>query len=589
MSQSIFNQKRMKFSGLAILTIGFVSMSFTYLFEKEPISEEPIPLISDFSNLTMCAPAPRFKITMADIPKATRPLAPKLDTKWQTNLKITSASEEAKIFFNQGLFYLYAFNHAEADRSFKEAIRLDPDCAMCHWGVGIGLGPNINMPMAETSNADAYTYSQKALSLSENCTKIEKALMNALVTRYTEIAPADRAGLDSIYAEEMRFVSQRYREEMDVATLFVESLMDCMPWQYWLPDGQPKSRTREALAVLDYIAEKEPNHPGANHYYIHAAEAVHPDLATASADKLTDMDLQSGHLVHMPSHIYIRTGRYNDASVVNQRAMSVDEDYIERCNIQGIYPAAYYPHNIHFLWFASSMEGRSEVSIAAARKLVTKTPKAMIEKVPRLERYFTMPYFSLIRFGKWDQVLNEPKPDEDLIYASTMWHFARGMAFANKGKMKKAKKELKLVAEGETNEALIAVEKPNFPTTKLVKMAGLVLKGEIAGQKGKHADKVTHLQQAVTIQDGLRYSEPPHFYFPVRQALGAALLDANRVGTAEKIFKEDLAKFPKNGWSLFGLHQSLVQQNKMEEAKIVKKEFDVAWTKADVLLKQAVM
>ncbi len=588
MNQLIRLPRKMKLGGGMLLILGVISMSFTNLFEKKRV-EKSVVSITDFSDVVMCAPVTRFKIAMADIVKATKPLAPKLDTKWQTNLKITSTSAEAKVFFNQGLFYLYAFNHAEADRSFKEAIRLDPDCAMCHWGVGLGLGPNINMPMAEANNADAYAFTQKALGLSENVSKIEKALINALVMRYAETPPADRAGLDSIYAEEMRFVAQRYREEIDVATLFVESLMDCMPWNYWEADGQPKSRTREALAVLDYIAEKEPNHPGANHYYIHAAEAVHPDLATASADKLTNMDLQSGHLVHMPSHIYIRTGRYNDASVANQKAMLVDEDYIERCNIQGIYPAAYYPHNIHFLWFAASMEGRSEVSIAAARKLVTKTPKAMIAKVPRLERYFTMPYFSLIRFGKWDQVLNEPKPDEDLIYATTMWHFARGMAYVNKGKMRKAKKELKLVVAGETNEALMTVEKPNFPTTKLVKMAALVLKGAIAGQKGKHADEVTFLQQAVTIQDGLRYSEPPHFYFPVRQALGAALLAANSVGAAEKVFKEDLAKFPKNGWSLFGLQQSLEQQNKMEEAAQIKKEFDVAWTKADVVLEQAVM
>ena len=264
--------------------------------------------------------------------------------------------------------------------------------------------------------------------------------------------------------------------------------------------------------------------------------------------------------------------------------MLVDEEYIERCNIQGIYPAAYYPHNIHFLWFASSMEGRSEVSIAAARKLGTKTPKAMVEVVPRLERYFTMPYFSLIRFGKWKEVLNEPKPAEDLIYATTMWHYARGMAYANIGKIKKAKKELQLVAIAKEDKTLKALEKPNYPTTKLVDMAALVLKGEIAGKEGNFVDKVAHIRAAVTLQDGLRYSEPPHFYFPVRQALGNALLAANQLAEAEKVFKEDLAKFPKNGWSLFGLHQSLKKQHKTEKAALVKKEFDVAWSKADFVL-----
>ena len=275
--------------------------------------------------------------------------------------------------------------------------------------------------------------------------------------------------------------------------------------------------------------------------------------------------------------------------MANQKAIKVDEDYIERCNIQGIYPAAYYPHNIHFLWFASSMEGRSKVSIDAARKLVIKTPKSMLSVVPRLERYFTMPYFSLIRFGKWDEVLKEAKPDEDLLYATLMWHYARGMAFANKGKIKKAKKELKLVKAGSSNEALQALDKPNYPTINLSKMATLMLTAEIVGKKGKLGEKIALIKEAVAIQDGLRYSEPPHFYYPVRQSLGAALLADNKAAAAELIFKEDLAKFPRNGWSLFGLHQSLIKQQKMEEAKEIEKEFETAWSLADVELEQAVL
>ena len=362
-----------------------------------------------------------------------------------------------------------------------------------------------------------------------------------------------------------------------------------MPWEYWLPDGEPKARTREVLAVLDFIAENDPNHPGACHYYIHAAEAVHPTLAEPSADRLTDLELKAGHLVHMPSHIYIRTGRYNDASVANQKAMLVDEEYIERCNIQGIYPAAYYPHNIHFLWFASSMEGRSKVSIEAARKLVTKTPKAMVSKVPRLERYFTMPYFSLIRFGKWEEVLNESKPDNDLYFANVMWHYARGMAYANKGKTKKAKKELKKVEAAIDSEIIISLNQPNYPTVNLTKMAALVLKGEIAGKRGKLEEKVAYLKEAVAIQDGLRYSEPPYFYYPVRQSLGAALLEANKPAEAEIVYKEDLTKFPDNGWSLFGLQKSLQLQDKLEEAKNMEQAFQKAWKRADVKLEASVM
>ena len=574
-------------ASLLLLLLAFVSTEMFEEVESSP-KQQPTSSLTDFSNITLCAPINRFDISMEDIARATRPLAPKLFPKWQTQLDITSESKEAKQFFNQGLFYLYAFNHAEADRSFKEAIRLDPTCAMCHWGVALGLGPNINRPMSPDNNADAYAFSRKALALSEKGTAKEKALIQALLTRYAENPPEDRSSLDSIYADEMRYVSQRYREEMDIATLFVESLMDCIPWDYWEADGQPKPRTREALAILDYIAEKEPSHPGACHFYIHAAEAVHPDLATPSADRLTDLELQAGHLVHMPSHIYIRTGRYHDAAVANQKAMAVDEAYIERCNIQGIYPAAYYPHNIHFLWFAASMEGRSEVSIDAARKLVTKVPKAMTKVAPRIERYFTIPYFSLIRFGKWKEVLKEPKPEEDLVYATVMWHYAQGMGYANTGKLRKAKKELKKVEAAITSEAITALDQPRFPTVNLSKMAALVLKGEIAGKRKKIKEKITHIQEAVAIQDGLRYSEPPYFYYPIRQSLGAVLLENNQPAAAEKVYKEDLVKFPDNGWSLYGLHQSLLMQNKTAEADKINVSFKAAWQRADVDLTASV-
>jgi len=574
-----------KITGLLLLILGVISMTYSDIFTKKEIVE-PTELITDFSNLTLCAPIQRF---MVDFKNSLVPVAPKLDVKWQTKMKITTDVSAAADFFNQGLFYLYAFNHAEADRSFKEAIRLDPDCAMCHWGVGLGLGPNINMPMQESVMAEAFEFTQTALKLSENVSKKEQALIKALATRYVENPPENRKALDAIYSDEMRLVSHRFREDTDIATLFVSSLMNRMPWQYWQEDNSPKPATREVLAVLDYIAEKEPNHPGANHYYIHATEAVHPDLATPSADKLTKMELPAGHLVHMPSHIYIRTGRYHDAAIANQNAMKVDEDYIERCNIQGIYPAAYYPHNIHFLWFAASMEGRSEVSLDAARKLVSKTPKAMLKNVARLERYFTIPYFSLIRFGKWDELLAEPRPDKDMIYANVMWHYARGMAFANKGKMRKAKKELKKVSEGVENETIQELDYERFPTINLTKMAMHVLKGTIAGQKKKYDEQVAEIQKAVDLQDGLNYSEPPYFYYPVRQSLGAALLAANQPAKAEMVYREDLAKFPDSGWSLFGLHQSLIQQGKTKEAKAVYQAYEEAWVHADVKLEQSVM
>lgn len=570
------------------LAAGLISLSFTDIWEVEK-NVERIKVDRSFRNLSMCASTDRFKIDIEEVYTSKDKLAPKLDTKWQTKLDITSSSEEAKVYFNQGLFYLYGFNHAEADRSFKESIRLDTTCAMCHWGVALGLGPNINMPMSPDNNEDAYRYAQKAQILSGNCSPKEKALISALTTRYAEEAPKDRSGLDSLYAIEMRLVSQRYRDDMDIASLFVESLMDCMPWQYWLEDGEPKDRTREALAVLDYIAENDPDHPGANHFYIHLVEEVHPSIGTQSADRLKAMDFPSGHLVHMPSHIYIRTGRYHEASEANVKAMQIDEDYIERCNVQGIYPAAYYPHNIHFLWFAATMEGRSQVSLDAARKLVEKTPEKMFATIPSIERYLTMPYFSLIRFGKWDEVLKEPKPKVDYLYATLMWHYAQGLAYAKKGDIKKAKEHLEIVEKGCEHETIIDLDNDHYPVLSMSRMAALVLRAEVLGLDGRSASKVKQLEEAVAIQDALIYDEPPQFYYPIRQSLGVAHLENSDPKAAERAYREDLDKFPQNGWSLYGLYQALSAQNKVQEANEVKKQYEKAWSLADVELHSAVL
>ena len=330
-------------------------------------------------------------------------------------------------------------------------------------------------------------------------------------------------------------MSQRYRDDLDIATLFAESLMDLVPWDYWMEDSSPKPETREAHAVLDYVLEKDPNHAGANHYYIHSVEAVHPALGKPSADRLRELAYPSGHLVHMPSHIYVTQGMYHEAVVANQKAIEVDEEYIERCNAQGFYPALYYPHNLHFLWFASSMQGRSEISIDAARKMVTKVPKEMVIQVPMLQRFYTIPFFALVRFGEWDQILKEPKPDDAFIYVQTIWHYARGMAYAKKGDLKNAKAALEKVTAGADNEAVQSIDAPQFPTIGMSKMAGLILEAELAGQKKNYEKKVKLIREAVDIQDNFYYMEPPYFYFPIRQALGAALLEANKLEEAEMV------------------------------------------------------
>lgn len=565
---------------LLLLTTLFSGFSF---FNQPEAPPKPFSIYDN--GISFCAQYGRFDINPET---ATEPVAPLLETKWDNQMNIT-ATDKAKVFFNQGLFQLYGFNHAEAERAFKEGIRLDKDCAMCYWGAALALGPNINVPMPENQIKDAYLYSQKAMAKSKGVTPKEQALIKALTYRYQETPPTDRTPLDQAFANEMKYVASRYREDLDIATLYAESLMDLMPWNYWEEDESPKPATREIQTLLDYVIEKDSNHPGANHYYIHLAEAVHPQLAVKSADKLTELAYPSGHLVHMPSHIYIRVGRYNDAAVANETAIEVDEAYIEQCQAQGVYPALYYPHNIHFLWFAAIMEGRSQKAIDAARKLDKKVPYAMAAQVPMIERFKSMPIFTLVKFGKWNEVLKEPKPDNHFVYSQTMWHYARGMAYANKGKLKKARKELDMVQKGQANEALQAVDNPQFPTIGISEIAFNVLSAEIAGKKKQFTKKVDFLKKAVAAQDALIYMEPPFFYYPVRQSLGAALLEAGQVKEAEAIFRADLTDFPDNGWSLFGLQQSLKKQNKIEEAKTIQNAFQKAWSRADITLKQAVI
>lgn len=582
---SKFNVRKKYGLGIVFLFGIFISLSFTYFGEDETYTSEQNLVPDLYSGVNcMTIPAKRLQINMQDIYTSSKPLAPKLESKWQTNLKISSTSEKAKEFFNQGLLNIYAFNHEEADRSFKEAIRHDPNCAMCHWGVALGLGPNINMPMQQEHNLDALNYSKKALQLSQNSMPHEKALIEALVTRYSADTLINRSSLDSIYSCEMRLVSQRFRNDSDIATLFVESLMNCMPWAYWLPNGQPKDATREVLAVLEYLAEKDPDHPGANHYHIHVVEEFYPELGTQSADRLAALELNAGHLIHMPSHIYIQTGRYNDASISNQKAIKADEYYQSQCVDQNLYHTIYIPHNIHFLSFSASMEGRSELAIKQARSLVEKTPESMLFKYRGIEQYFPMPYLALIRFNKWEEMLKEPKPKRSLLYTNMIWHYARGLAYAHKGELKRAEIERQHIQSIQYNPSFKNLHRPGWPTNDIAEMANVVLTAAIEEQKGNLDNTIKYLRKAVAIQDNSVFVETPHFYYPIRQALGFALLKQNRPDEAQKIFNEDLEKWPNNGWSLFGLYKSYEQQEKADIAKAIKAQFELAWKFADIQL-----
>ncbi|WP_036483222.1 hypothetical protein [Myxosarcina sp. GI1] len=498
---------------------------------------------------------------------------------------IKTKSSQAQRYFDQGLILAYGFNHAEAARSFRQAIELDADCAMCHWGLAYVLGSNINAQMEDDNVAESYGAVRQALKLSKNTNQHERAYIEALSQRYSELPVEDRSNLDRAYADAMRQVSERYPEDLDAATLFAEALMNTMPWDYWTENKEPKPETQEVIATLESVLQRHPNHPGANHFYIHAVEAVHPEKAIAAADRLSNLVPGSGHLVHMPSHIYIRVGRYHDAAVANQKAIAADKDYVTQCHAQGIYPLAYMPHNHHFLWFAATLEGNSQLAMSAGKDVAAMVePQTMREPgMGTLQHFYSVPLYTLTRFGKWNEILATPQPAADLKYPTGVWHYARGLAYIAKGKLTKAQQELQQLTTLANDPELERVTIWDINTTQsILQVATQVLTGELAAKQGDFKGAIAHLRRAVQLEDALNYDEPADWSTPTRQYLGAVLLAANHPAAAERIYREDLAIYPDNGWSLYGLMQSLQAQGKESEAKTVRQQFESTWQYADV-------
>jgi tetratricopeptide (TPR) repeat protein len=463
---------------------------------------------------------------------------------------ITTTSPQAERFFNQGLALAYAFNHPEAKRSFEEAVRLDSSCAMCHWGIAFVLGPNINAPMDPTVNAEAYAASRRALALAPNVTPKERALIEALAHRYTEQPPETRARLDSAFAQAMRDVAERFPEDDDVLAIYAESMMDLSPWVYWTKDKKPLPGTEEVVATLERVGARNPNHPGACHLYIHAVEAAYPERAVACAERLAALMPSAGHIVHMPAHIYLRVGRYDDAIRANEHAVHADETYIADRRAQTFYTIAYYPHNYHFLAFAAIMAGRPTRALEAARAAASKIPLDVAASAPDLQLILAYPHLTLAMFGRTNEVLREPMPRSDLRVATGLAWYARGMAFAASRRMNDAR-----VARDSVRAA--SVEISLYPGDPVLRIAERVLGAEISLRSGKTAEAVALLTEAKEIEDGLTYMEPPYWHQPVRQVLGAALLAAKRPAEAEKLYREDLARFPRNVWSERGLQQAM--------------------------------
>jgi tetratricopeptide (TPR) repeat protein len=459
---------------------------------------------------------------------------------------------------------------------------------MCYWGIALVLGPNINAAMDPAAVPKAYEALETAVRLANRASDEEMDYIAALTERYSDDPEADRAPLDSAYAEAMRALVAKYPDDLDAMTLLAEALMDLHPWDYWEKTGEPRPWTPEIVQILESVREIDPDHVLANHLYIHAVEASpNPERGLDAAKRLGRVAPGAGHLVHMPSHIYIRTGDYHEGTLANQRAMESDHAYISQCRAQGIYPLAYVPHNHHFMWATATLEGASALALEAARGTAAMADSVKMREpgFGTLQHYFAIPLYAMVRFGKWDDILKEPAPAEELVYPRGVWHYARGIAFARTDDIASALEELKKVKEIAASPELgkITIWDINS-TASLMEIAAAVLSGEIAARRGEFDAAVRDLVSAVRIEDRLRYNEPPDWFFPVRQCLGAVLLEAGRPKDAEVVYREDLKIFPKNGWSLFGLAESLRRQNRLAEAEAVAAQFKEAWAYADITL-----
>jgi tetratricopeptide (TPR) repeat protein len=466
-------------------------------------------------------------------------------------------------YFDQGMMMAFAFNHAESIRSFKAAQKLDPSCAMCFWGEALALGPNINVNsdgkviMAPQNRVLAFKAINKAITLSKSVSVKEKAYIAALAKRYDGNPETNREPLDIAYANAMEILSKTYPEDNDAASLFAEALMNTMPWNYWAEDGDPKPDTIKVIYSLESVLEKNPNHPLAIHLYIHAVEASSdPARAEGPADRLAELVPGAGHLVHMPAHIYWRVGRYHDASLANIEAAKVDEDYIAQCNAQGFYPALYYPHNVHFLWAASTMEGRSKLSIDSALKVSKYVRVEQIKQIPFLEFFHTIPLLSYVRFAKWNEIFSYEKPIEEFKFSLGLYHYARAIAFASIGNVEQAKIEQQKILPLKDTPEIKVIIKAGQPSDKLLEIANHLAMGQIELANSNLDASIMHFKMAVETQDALPYREPEFWYYPTRQSLGHVLLANKDFKEAIVVFKKDLEDYPRNGWSYFGLHKA---------------------------------
>lgn len=520
---------------------------------------------------------------IALLASCTTPRAQLFDGMGSHSRKVTTSDPLAQRYFNQGLALSYGFNHDEAVRSFEEAARIDPNCAMAWWGQAYALAPNINLPMDAAAGKRAYAAIQEALAHKDKATPKERDLIEALARRFENPPPANRRHLDKAYADAMAALFEKYPEDDDIGVLYADALMNQHPWDYWTKDRQPKRADTHVLVVtLEKVLDLNPDNPGANHFYIHVMEASpEPAKAEAAADRLGKLVPGSGHLVHMPSHIYVQVGRFKDSVKCNTKASNLDREYFARVGTQGIYHT-YHAHNNHFIVWSAMFRGRYEEALDACKTLEKDLPESFLSD-PGVAEWLVMDVHVHVRFGRWEEALKVPRPREDQPYAIAMWHYGRGVAFAN----------TKRIAEARTEAALFEKQAARVPDGQMVfivpakevlNVAREMLAGETAFKAGDDDVAFEHLRAAVKADDNLRYSEPNPWMMPTRHALGALLLSRGKVAEAEVVYREDQKRYPGNGWSLHGLAECLERRN-AAEAATVRKKFEASWADATVKIK----
>ena len=499
---------------------------------------------------------------------------------------VTTISKRAQEYFNQGLALTYGFNHSEAARSFKTAIKNDPSFAMGYWGLAMVWGPNYNAALNPTSLADINNAIDSAVKYAKHASPNEKALIYAMRKRFPVTEHKDMTPYYEWYANAMKQAHEQFPADVDIATLYADALMNLHPWNLWLKDGTAQPWTPEILALLGKILAKNPSHPGAMHYYIHATEASkQAEKALPYADRLRDAMPAAGHMVHMPSHTYIRTGDYHKAVVANEKASTGDSIYVAQCKAQGFYPLLLYPHNIHFLAASAFLEGSSRKALDAAWMVSRKADRKFLNENLTVQHFYIIPYYVLVHLGKWDDILQLRHPGEQLKYPAAIWHYARGMAQVGKGNLAAAATELTALKAFAGDDAMKSMLIWDMNSAHdLINIAANVLEGEMLSYRKKYAEGKAKFYNAIAIEDRLMYNEPPDWFFSVRHTLGHWLVTAGEYAEAEKVYRDDLETFKENGWALIGLYNSLKGQNKNDEAIQVKKRFDKAWQYADVVI-----